>query len=143
MTEHTATRRRGRARLRPRWAQRLLYLTTQAIPVLLILAAVVATAIAALDTVALAQPTPPPGAPTDPGVTSIDEVVERMRVWLVGILFAVAGFFATVGGFRYAWSNGDPGEIDKAKSAFRNAGIGLAAAILAPLFVTIVAGFVS
>lgn len=82
-------------------------------------------------------------APAEPGVESIPEVVDRMRVWLVGILFSVAVFFFTLGGFRYLWSNGDPGELEKAKTAFRNAGIGLLLAILAPLVVTIVVGFVS
>jgi hypothetical protein len=82
-------------------------------------------------------------APEDPGVESIPEVVDRMRLWLIGILFSVAVFFFTLGGFRYMWSNGDPGELEKAKSSFRNAGIGLALAILAPLLVTIVVGFVS
>jgi hypothetical protein len=82
-------------------------------------------------------------APEDPGVESIPEVVDRMRLWLVGILFSVAVFFFTLGGFRYMTSNGDPGELEKAKNSFRNAGIGLGLAILAPLLVTIVVGFVS
>ena len=82
-------------------------------------------------------------APTEPGVASIPEVVNRMRVWLVGILVAVSTLFLTVGGFRYLWANGDPGEIEKAKTALRSAAIGYALAILAPLFVTIVTGFVA
>jgi hypothetical protein len=82
-------------------------------------------------------------APEAPGVESIPEVVDRMRLWLIGILFSVAVFYFTLGGFRYMWSNGDPGELEKAKSSFRNAGIGLGLAILAPLVVTIVVGFVS
>lgn len=81
--------------------------------------------------------------PDAPGVESIPQVVDRMRLWLVGILFSVAGFFFTLGAFRRLWSNGDPGELEKANAAFRNAGIGLALALLAPLIVTIVAGFVA
>jgi hypothetical protein len=95
-------------------------------------------AITTTGTVAWAQ-----DAPTDPGVSSIPEVVNRMRIWLVGILVAVSTLFLTIGGFRYLWSNGDPGEVEKAKTALRNAAIGYALAILAPLFVTIVTGFVS
>ncbi|MPZ27134.1 MAG: hypothetical protein GEV12_12175 [Micromonosporaceae bacterium] len=114
------------------------YTATSAIPRLLVLAAVVATVIVGLDTVAWAQPE----APEDPGVDSIPEVVNRMRIWLVGILVAVSTLFLTVGGFRYLWSNGDPGEVEKAKTALRNAAIGYALAVLAPLFVTIVTEFV-
>jgi hypothetical protein len=66
-----------------------------------------------------------------------------MRIWLVGILVAVSTLFLTIGGFRYLWSNGDPGEVEKAKTALRNAAIGYVLAILAPLFVTVVTGFVS
>jgi hypothetical protein len=82
-------------------------------------------------------------APTEPGVSSIPEVINRMRIWLVGILVAVSTLFLTVGGFRYLWANGDPGEVEKAKAALRNAAIGYALAVLAPLFVTIVTGFVA
>lgn len=132
--DHRATRR---DRDRDRLAVRLLYAATSAIPMLLVLAALVATVIVTLDTVAWAQ-----DAPEEPGVASIPEVVNRMRIWLVGILVAVSTLFLTVGGFRYLWSNGDPGEVDKAKTALRNAAIGYALAILAPLFVTIVTSFV-
>jgi hypothetical protein len=101
-------------------------------------AGLVAVAITTTGTAAWAQ-----DAPTDPGVSSIPEVVNRMRIWLIGILVAVSTLFLTIGGFRYLWSNGDPGEVEKAKTALRNAAIGYALAILAPLFVTIVTGFVS
>lgn len=74
---------------------------------------------------------------------SVQEVVERLRAWLVGILAAVATLFLTAGGLRYIAANGDPGEVEKAKSALRSAAIGYALALLAPLFVTIVAGFVA
>jgi hypothetical protein len=92
-----------------------------------------AAVLAAVAVVVVGAPAWAQEAPTDPGVESIPEVVNRMRVWLVGILFSVAVFFFTLGGFRYLWSNGDPGELEKAKTAFRNAGIGLLLAILAPL----------
>jgi hypothetical protein len=130
-------RARRRGRDRARLAAWLLYAATSAIPLLLVWAALVATVIVGLDTVAWAQ-----DAPEEPGVSSIPEVVNRMRIWLVGILVAVSTLFLTVGGFRYLWSNGDPGEVEKAKTALRNAAIGYALAILAPLFVTIVTSFV-
>jgi hypothetical protein len=146
---HTHQRRRdprgghraGRSRpARPRawslsrvtWAVRVLAAVTG-----LVLALVVASA-----TAAWAQPTPvPPDAPLEPGVTDLTTVVNNIRIWLIGILFAVATLYATIGGFRYMWSNGDPGEVEKAKSAFRNAAIGYGLAVLAPLVVTIVTSF--
>ncbi|RZU48813.1 hypothetical protein EV385_0538 [Krasilnikovia cinnamomea] len=73
---------------------------------------------------------------------SIEAVVNNIRTWLVGILVAVATLFLTVGGLRYAAANGDPGEVEKAKLALKSAAIGYGLALLAPLFVTIVGGWV-
>lgn len=80
-------------------------------------------------------------APLEPGVSDLTAVVNNIRIWLIGILFAVSTLYLTIGGFRYMWSNGDPGEVEKAKSAFRNAAIGYGLAVLAPLVVTIVTSF--
>jgi hypothetical protein len=74
---------------------------------------------------------------------SLEQVVNNIRTWLVGILVAVATLFLTVGGLRYAAANGDPGEVEKAKLALRSAAIGYALAMLAPLFVTIVGQWVA
>jgi hypothetical protein len=74
---------------------------------------------------------------------SIQQVVDRIRLWVVGILVAVASLFLTVGGLRYAAANGDPGEVEKAKLALRSAAVGYALAMLAPLFVTIVGQWVA
>ncbi|MFC7527527.1 pilin [Actinoplanes sp. GCM10030250] len=76
-------------------------------------------------------------------VESIPQVVDRIRLWLVGILVAVATLFLTVGGLRYAAANGDPGEVEKAKLALKSAAIGYGLAMLAPLFVTIVGQWVA
>jgi predicted small integral membrane protein len=74
---------------------------------------------------------------------SIQQVVNNIRNWLVGILVAVATLFLTVGGLRYAAANGDPGEVEKAKLALKSAAIGYGLAMLAPLFVTIVGQWVA
>ncbi len=74
---------------------------------------------------------------------SIQQVVNNIRNWLVGILVAVATLFLTVGGLRYAAANGDPGEVEKAKLALKSAAIGYGLALLAPLFVTIVGQWVA
>jgi hypothetical protein len=73
---------------------------------------------------------------------SIDQVLVNIRGWLMGILAGLATVMATVGGIRYVIADGDPGEIQRAKTAFRSAGIGFALAALAPLLVTILQGLV-
>ncbi len=74
---------------------------------------------------------------------SIDQVVNNIRTWLVGTLVGVATLFLTIGGLRYLAANGDPGEVEKAKTALRSAALGYALALLAPLFVTIVGQWVA
>jgi MFS family permease len=85
-------------------------------------------------------------APTDAGTAvlaaeSIDQVVNNIRVWLVGILAGWATLCLTVGFLRY--TSGEPGEVERGKIAFRSAAIGYAGALLAPLIVTIVGGWVA
>jgi Type IV secretion system pilin len=48
----------------------------------------------------------------------------------------------SIGGVRYVMGGGDPGEIEKAKTAFKAAGIGYSLAALAPLVVTVLKGIV-
>lgn len=73
---------------------------------------------------------------------SVDELLTNIRNWLMGILAGLATVFLSVGGVRYVMGGGDPGEIEKAKSAFRAAGFGYALAALAPLVVTVLKGIV-
>jgi len=68
---------------------------------------------------------------------TVDQVLSNIRSWIMGILAGVALVFLTVGGLRYLMASGDPGEIEKAKSAFKAAGIGFALAALAPIVVEI------
>ena len=65
------------------------------------------------------------------------QVVNEATKWLMGILAAVATLFLTIGGVRYVMAGGDPGEIEKAKGAFKSAGLGFALAALAPIVVGI------
>ncbi|MFY1632379.1 pilin [Solwaraspora sp. WMMB335] len=74
-------------------------------------------------------------------VESIDQVVENIRFWLVGILFSWASLCLTVGFLRY--TSGEPGEVEKGKLALRSAAIGYAGALLAPLLVSIVGAWVA
>ena len=85
-------------------------------------------------------------APPDEGtvvlaVESIGQVVNNIRIWLVGILAGWATLCLTVGFLRY--TSGEPGEVERGKVAFRSAAIGYAGALLAPLIVTIVGGWVA
>jgi hypothetical protein len=100
--------------------------------------ALVAAAIVLAPVAASADPT----GPTVLAADSIEQVVNNIRGWLVGILVAVATLFLTVGGLRYLAAGGDPAEIEKAKLALKSAMLGYGLAMLAPLFVTIVGNWV-
>lgn len=73
---------------------------------------------------------------------TVDQVLNNIRDWIMGILAGVAVVFITIGGLRYLMASGDPGEIEKAKGAFKAAGIGFGLAALAPLVVEIFKGIV-
>ena len=75
--------------------------------------------------------------PTYLAVNTIPQVLDQATKWLMGILAAVATLFLTIGGVRYVAAGGDPGEVEKAKSAFKSAGVGYALAALAPIVVGI------
>ncbi|PSK65580.1 hypothetical protein B0E53_02481 [Micromonospora sp. MH33] len=128
--------RRGRPSVRhlPRHCPR-----TVRAALLLLTPAAVTAALVAVPTVALAAEP----AAVVLAAESIQQVANNIRTWLLGILVAVATLFLTVGGLRYLAANGDPGEVEKAKLALRSAAIGYALALLAPLFVTIVSGWVA
>ncbi|GAB2677130.1 hypothetical protein GCM10027271_42440 [Saccharopolyspora gloriosae] len=75
-------------------------------------------------------------------VGSLEEVLTNIRNWVIGILALVATVFLTIGGVRYLLANGDPGEIEKAKSSIRNAAFGYLLAALAPVVVDILRSLV-
>jgi hypothetical protein len=111
---------------------------TRLIPVLLLAAVVLPAALVAWPGTAHAAPDPP-APPTEPTVTSLDQVINNIRLWLIGILAAYATFCLVVAFFRY--TSGEADEVAKAKVGFRSAAIGYAGAILAPLLVTIIGGW--
>ena len=73
---------------------------------------------------------------------SIDQVLTNTRSWLMGILASLATVFLSIGGIRYVMGGGDPGEIEKAKTAFKSAALGYGLAALAPVVVTVLQGIV-
>lgn len=79
----------------------------------------------------------PAAAQTAPAAPTLNNVIDSLRVWLTGLLAAVATLFLTIGGLRYMTAAGDPGQIERAKVALKSAAIGYALAALAPVLVTI------
>jgi hypothetical protein len=68
-------------------------------------------------------------------VKTLPEVITSLTGWVVGILAITATLFLTVGGLRYLIAGGDPGEVEKAKTALKSAAIGYGLALLAPVIV--------
>ncbi|MEU6355697.1 pilin [Streptomyces sp. NPDC047072] len=73
---------------------------------------------------------------------SVNDVLNNIRNWIMGILAGLATVFLSLGGVRYVMAGGDPGEVEKAKTAFKSAGWGYGLAALAPLVVEILKGIV-
>jgi hypothetical protein len=71
------------------------------------------------------------------GAPSLDSVIDSLRLWVVGLLAGLATLFLTIGGVRYMTAGGDPGQIERAKSALKSAAIGYGLAALSPVIVAI------
>ncbi|WP_280119029.1 type I-E CRISPR-associated protein Cas7/Cse4/CasC [Streptomyces albofaciens] len=93
-------------------------------------------AVAAVAVLVAAAPAAEPGRWVW-ALATVGQVLSNLRTWLMGILAGLATVFLTVGGVRYLLAGGDPGEVAKAKSAFRHAGLGYALAALAPIVVQV------
>jgi hypothetical protein len=74
--------------------------------------------------------------------SSIQQVVSNLTGWIIGILAAIATLFLTIGGLRYLMAGGDPGEVERAKTALKSAAIGYGLAILAPVIVSVLKSLV-
>jgi len=62
---------------------------------------------------------------------TLSGVIDRIRNLLIGLLAGLATLFLTVGGVRYLFAGGDPGQVEKAKITLKSAAIGYALAALA------------
>ena len=69
--------------------------------------------------------------------TSLNQVIDNLRTWLIGLLVALATLLLTVGGVRYLLAAGDPGALERAKGTIKAALAGYALAALAPVLVTV------
>jgi MFS family permease len=76
-----------------------------------------------------------------PATGSINEVVNNIRIWLMGIFAGWATLCLTVAFLRY--TSGEADEVERGKRGFRSAAIGYAGALLSPLIVTIVGQWVA
>ncbi|PWG13355.1 hypothetical protein DF268_11845 [Streptomyces sp. V2] len=104
---------------------------------LLLTGAVLAVCLLEASSASAAEPGQPLGA-----AASVNEVLTNIRNWIMGIAATLATVFLSIGGLRYMMAGGDPGEVEKAKIAFRGAGWGYGIVVLAPLIVEILKGIV-
>jgi hypothetical protein len=74
---------------------------------------------------------------------SLNVVIDRIRAFMLGLIFSLATLFFTIGGARYLAADGDPGEAERGKRTMRNTLIGLCLALLAPLLVSVAAKWVA
>jgi hypothetical protein len=86
--------------------------------------------------------TPASASTTILAADDIPIVINNLQTWLIGILAGLATLFLVLGGVRYVVSGGDPGEVQKAKTAFKSAALGYCLAILAPVIITILQSIV-
>jgi hypothetical protein len=70
-------------------------------------------------------------------VNDLATIVTNLRNWVMGILAGLATLFLTIGGVRYLMAGGDPGEVERAKGAFRSAAVGYCLAVIAPVVLTV------
>src|SRR5438046_8218820 len=64
---------------------------------------------------------PVPAYAADGDLTS---VIDSIRLWVAGILAALATLYLTIGGVRYLMANGSPRAMEEGKNAIRSALIG-------------------
>ncbi|MET7403531.1 pilin [Dactylosporangium sp. NPDC005572] len=97
--------------------------------------------VAFLATVAASAPTYA-AEPQILAANTLPVIIGNITTWIVGLLAGVATLFLTIGGLRRLAAGGDPTEIEKANSAFKNALIGYALAVLAPILLAVVQGWI-
>ncbi|MBT8227319.1 MAG: hypothetical protein HKP61_05295 [Dactylosporangium sp.] len=76
-------------------------------------------------------------APDVLAAKTIPEVIDGLKLWIMGILAAVATLFLVIGGLRYMTAGGDPAQAEQAKGNFKAALAGYALAVLAPVILQV------
>lgn len=80
--------------------------------------------------------------PTILAANTLPVIISNITAWVIGLLVGVATLFLTIGGIRYLAAGGDPAEVEKAKHSFKSALVGYALAVLAPILLAIVQGWI-
>ena len=69
---------------------------------------------------------------------SINDILNRLRDTLMLVVGSLSLVMLTVGGVRYVISGGNPEGVNAAKGTVKHALLGIAVAILAPVFIQII-----
>ncbi|MEU8001537.1 pilin [Catellatospora sp. NPDC049111] len=85
---------------------------------------------------------PDPGDGDKPAELDLAAIIGNIQGLVTGLLIGLATLFLTLGCVRYMMANGDPTATEKGKSAFRNALIGYALAIVSQPALALVKGIV-
>jgi hypothetical protein len=96
--------------------------------------------VALLVTAARAYAADPP-APVAT-VTTVGQVLDNIRNWIMGIAAGAALLFITIGALRRMFAGTEPGEIEASNRAFKSAAWGFGVALCAPMIVEILKSFV-
>lgn len=84
----------------------------------------------------------PPGGVAYLAANSLPVVIANLQTQIMLLLAGIATLFLVLAGVYWATAGGDPGQVDKAKAALRNALIGYGLAVLAPILLQLVQGIV-
>ena len=81
----------------------------------------------------------PPSPPVLPwfAADSLPQVIGNLTDAVTGFLMCLGTLFLTLGGLRYLTANGDPSELERARTALRSAALGYLVAMLAPALMAI------
>src|SRR5207244_1903853 len=85
------------------------------------------TALTAVATTAL--PATAAAASSAAPPPDLGQVVDNARLWVMGLLAAVATLFLVIGGARYVLAGGDPSQVERAKQTIKSALAGYALAV--------------
>ncbi|TQS42821.1 hypothetical protein [Cryptosporangium phraense] len=83
---------------------------------------------------------PAPGVPTP---KSLPEVISSLQLWVLGIIGSIATLYAVLAAVYLTTAGGSPEQEIKGKTALRNALVGYALAILAPVLLQIAKSIVA
>jgi len=83
-----------------------------------------------------------PGGAVILASNDLPTVISNLQAWVMGILAAVATLFLVLGGVYRVTAGGDPAQVDKSNTQFKNALIGYGLAVLAPILLQVVKGIV-